>query len=1052
MRGKEAAALIALSIALSMLFSLLGAAYGQEERMEATLIVRADEECIALSGSIVGGGEIGLARVSEGVFQTGPFREGQTIVVKAIIKDHRRCVFKGYISDHAGPQLIGYDTFSWTVDRFTTNRTINLEFVVERVEPKKIYITILNNNTACPAIFNAERLTKVNDYLWRTGPWYELEEVFIEAIPPENCFFYAWMPFLPRDAFQPTSNTLLRILAERNMTVIATLFVRGEEVPLPTVQQALPGMAFLQIMTHPLGAGDVVVSTNRPPPESELLRGLPQLLVMADPSTLVYIDVNPRGCNRLAGWRGADYAVSILKKGGELASFTLQPGFTYLEAMFEQDEECLLVLYGVRITKSDIPLIAGAAASATGSAASGLLIYARRRAKASKLGATLEAALQLVPESGRRVYDAAQGLFGVLARRCRFYVGSAGPDEPKGLEKRISDVRRSALEFLAGKAKDVLSGRFAEEDEMLLSGIKKQRDPAQWMEAQARLKNILFPTDPVEVLYLYAILRGVAPPPDPMAIAEWLSVASYANGDWRERLHMAGEAVRKKREEWLRELEGRGIDLEALLAHEPGSIRYIFQVALGEPEGVTERREEAVAEAPPKAAAEPVIEEARPEEQPVEEAKVGRERRGEEEVREKPVEEQPIEGEIPPEVLEGSDESLEILARLCKAGVRGRVLGQASLAEAEKLLKGVRLRYSEYTLIRLAQRLEERARELATRVEPPGEMEVQKGLLGEYCPMCGYRLYETMRGLLCPSCNVMYRLVEGAVEEAGGGAIVGEVEEEGAEEGATEPATAQAEEEWLIRIPWEKLKDARLLVTILENFSYYIPIRLNIGVDGHESHVYVIDEAARARGGRGRDEEEIVKSIVDDASRGVKVGVIPVLATARYCNKPWVNDFAYIDRMAKVASRLARLGDSDLKVVAVVPRTVLGRDVAQRLLEELDKEGISYDTYSYWIPDQQDSLREAGLQPREAELLLDLTKALPRILPYLRRGGPLADRILEYLRADLGDELGDPELIARACGEALRLGRRLSRREAEALGLSRNQIEILRSLNIVGAA
>jgi len=144
---------------------------------------------------------------------------------------------------------------------------------------------------------------------FQAGPFRKGQTTVIEAIPPNVCYFYSWIPFIPKDTIQPTSNKVLRLITSRNGSVVAVLLVEGETPPTSTMLAASPGMAFLQVMTYPFGAGNIRVSVNREPVESEFLTGLPQLLVMAEPGSLVYVKAIPVGCQRLVGWRGSDYAV-----------------------------------------------------------------------------------------------------------------------------------------------------------------------------------------------------------------------------------------------------------------------------------------------------------------------------------------------------------------------------------------------------------------------------------------------------------------------------------------------------------------------------------------------------------------------------------------------------------------------------------------------------------------------------------------------------------------------------------------------------------------------
>ncbi len=571
--------LLALILAITLLIIV---AYAEDE-LSVRVIVTADEECLKLSGEVKGLGKFELVKIAENKFQAGPFREGEMIIIKAEVKDYRRCILKGYISDHTGPNILPQNSFVWLIDRTITKDTINVEFVVEKRIVKKIYITIMNNNTLCQPIINAEKLSKIGDNVWRTGPWYENDEVLIEAIPPEGCYFYSWIPFIPNDLFYPTSNTLLRLLATKNASIVAILFVKGERPPPSTVMEALPGTVFLQLMTNPFGAGGIIVSINREVVESELLIGLPQMAIIAEPGSLVYLKAMPRGCMKFVGWKGSDYAVKMLTSTdrGGTASFTLRSGYTYVEAVFEPDQECIVATGSIRLMRYHIPWIIGGVAAAAAPSAATLLYVGRKRTKEAALSFKLIQAMRLttIPAYSSPTADPVATMAYMLANICIDCIALTEPDRTSKIRKRVKEVRRSQTERLKKVVESIINGYFNGIDSELVKEVTVGYNPAyNFDRAVSRLRYlILYHNDPKAALHLYSMLRGVAPPPDPEVMATWLTVLNYAQGTWLQRLITAGRAVEKERDIWLREFERyTATSLEEIRSKEPKSIAILL--------------------------------------------------------------------------------------------------------------------------------------------------------------------------------------------------------------------------------------------------------------------------------------------------------------------------------------------------------------------------------------------------------------------------------------------------------------------------------------------
>jgi len=71
-----------------------------------------------------------------------------------------------------------------------------------------------------------------------------------------------------------------------------------------------------------------------------------------------------------------------------------------------------------------------------------------------------------------------------------------------------------------------------------------------------------------------------------------------------------------------------------------------------------------------------------------------------------------------------------------------------------------------------------------------------------------------------------------------------------------------------------------------------------------------------------------------------------------------LGDYVYPNqRMTKIASNILKnpslLRKSGLRIVAVAPRSILSKNMAQTFLEMLEKEGIEYSTDSYVIDESQ---------------------------------------------------------------------------------------------------
>ncbi|MDJ0269549.1 MAG: hypothetical protein NXY59_03185 [Aigarchaeota archaeon] len=180
-----------------------------------------------------------------------------------------------------------------------------------------------------------------------------------------------------------------------------------------------------------------------------------------------------------------------------------------------------------------------------------------------------------------------------------------------------------------------------------------------------------------------------------------------------------------------------------------------------------------------------------------------------------------------------------------------------------------------------------------------------------------------------------------------------------------------------------------------------------------------------------------------------------MLTAVRYGYDPRANEYRYIERTARIISNILRnpslLRKSDLRLVAVVSKSVLSKNTAETFLEMLDEEGIEYSTYSYVI-DEGNVVRrliDVGLDHKDATLLIDLVKAFPIIIDRLRRSDRASpERIRDSLRQELGEEY---DFMADIYSEALRLGRRLTIKEAKRRANMNKafSLDILKSLKII---
>jgi len=525
--------------------------------------------------------------------------------------------------------------------------------------------------------------------------------------------------------------------------------------------------------------------------------------------------------------------------------------------------------------------------------------------------------------------------------------------------------------------------------------------------------------NPIRVSHLYSMLRGIASPPNPRAIAKWLTIIRYSQCNWHDMLMIAGLTAMAGMGKQLKELEeNTGINLDELKPKDPKSIALVLDSAsrdMPKPERPHTLTEERLA-----TASEPVVEDAP--ETVQENEGMGLEQPISPEVSDQQITEAQIATEIrAPEpqvqdrhVLErvsyigiSSDMfncSARCLAVLIKCGLMDKRLSQLCMAEADNLVRSLNIPVKDRAgrVIEVAELLGESANQLVRTIEfTLREVEVDEGELEGYCPSCASRLYEVDEGKVCGKCCLVYK-----------------------------PRNTEVIEAWRLYIPRPNIGESSLLVVILENFPYFIPARFSAKIKGYRCSVYRIDESGR----KGVDEDEIVDRLSQRVARDIGLGIIPVLIAVRYGWDPRANEYRYIERMAKVVSSIIRnpslLMRNDRLLVSVVPRSVLSKDTAQTFLGILDKEGISYATYSYVI-DEGDVVRRligAGLDHREAYLLIDLVKAFPRIMDRLRQSDkPLPDRIRDYLEKELGEEYG---FIADACAEALRLGRKLTVKEA----------------------
>ncbi|MEM2233951.1 MAG: hypothetical protein QXP81_10490, partial [Nitrososphaerota archaeon] len=398
----------------------------------------------------------------------------------------------------------------------------------------------------------------------------------VRAELPYGCYAYAWIPTEPKDAFQASYGERLIVTLRGDARAVLAVFREGEQPPPRTVVEASGGSSFIFITVQ--GPGGVRLELGREPARIEGT-GLPFVYLVADPGSVAYLQLIPHGCSRVAGFQGTRSVVASLYSGaGDVRSFVVPYGFSYLLVRFENDPECLLALGPYRIYLRDLPLLGLMAAVAAAPAAGAYAVLASSRSRDRRVQSRLLYALSVQAEPQGLHRDVGRSLLKFAVERARRVIEECAPRNERGLRSRVRAVGERWRSQLISCAKDlqfVLEGL----DEQVLRAIERQRDPVAAIERASQRGYALFPLPPDAVLYLYLILEGLAPPPDPEACASWLiSLASAPSGDPLERMRVATGRVSASVQAFLEEL-GKHVNPEALRAGRPAFVARLLELA-----------------------------------------------------------------------------------------------------------------------------------------------------------------------------------------------------------------------------------------------------------------------------------------------------------------------------------------------------------------------------------------------------------------------------------------------------------------------------------------
>ena len=316
------------------------------------------------------------------------------------------------------------------------------------------------------------------------------------------------------------------------------------------------------------------------------------------------------------------------------------------------------------------------------------------------------------------------------------------------------------------------------------------------------------------------------------------------------------------------------------------------------------------------------------------------------------------------------------------------------------------------------------------KVRPPAEEGVrfevvEMDALGPVCPFCGSRLQEASEGRLCSKCNKIFRLRRMPAEIAS----------------------------WSLVLDLRGVREDVVQIIELEDYEYLLPSKvIEVSVVGAEAKIYTEPKI------KGLSDEGVISRYLSWIEKDVRSGralIMMAVESGRYGRMKKGEEviLLYINRIAELLRILftePNLKALKKKIIVITTQSNPFCKPSAKLKALLSEYGIPYEVVKFRIGDERvlESLRSAGVA--RPELILDLAKAFPRLVGYLRGGAAIRDAI----RSELGDEEG-LHFIADVAQEVLNLGRRLTASEVLRLvgggrsGRTYFRIELLRSLGLV---
>ncbi|MEM2270809.1 MAG: zinc ribbon domain-containing protein [Nitrososphaerota archaeon] len=429
-------------------------------------------------------------------------------------------------------------------------------------------------STECAPILRSEQGIRPEP----DGTWIvrvqEGSQVQVEASVPKGCYVYAWMPFDPPDAFQTVTGRTLNLVPSGNVTVLLVIFKEGEAPPPRTVVEGTGGMSF--IIARSLGGGGLRIEIGREPAKVPGA-GLPILQLVAEPGRVAYVEAIPYGCNRVAFFEGTpSVALALNSQSGNVRTFVVPYGFTYIAVRFENDPECVLSIGDYyRIYRSDLPLLTAVASAVVVPPASAAVLVHRSRSRDRKAAGLVVAALQ----SADVIRDD-HPVVRIVVSRVRALVSEAHRMDPRGARRRLREVRERYVMESRSLLGMLSSETFRNYDEHLSRAVTQGRGGTplgRYLDLGGRKYGSLFQWNVNLLLWLFMAREGFVPAPDPEVCARYLQRLSdlweYAKLRGMRLLREALDSPTVKRgtEEFLKEI---GMDSSVPM---PNSVRMVIE-------------------------------------------------------------------------------------------------------------------------------------------------------------------------------------------------------------------------------------------------------------------------------------------------------------------------------------------------------------------------------------------------------------------------------------------------------------------------------------------